>query len=46
MRYTAQLRERGALTLPSGVGERYHYGPGDPFTLVDIDGTIMRVPKV
>jgi bifunctional DNA-binding transcriptional regulator/antitoxin component of YhaV-PrlF toxin-antitoxin module len=46
MRYTVQLRDRGTLTLPSAVRERYHYGPGDVFTLVDLEGTIVLVPKV
>ena len=41
-----QLRERGTLTLPSAVRERYHYGTGDVFTLVDLEGTILLVPKV
>jgi bifunctional DNA-binding transcriptional regulator/antitoxin component of YhaV-PrlF toxin-antitoxin module len=41
-----QLRERGTLTLPSAVRERYDYGPGDLFTLVDLQGTIVLVPKV
>lgn len=45
MRYTVQLRDRGTLTLPSAVRERYHYDAGDVFTLVDLEGTIVLVPK-
>lgn len=45
MRYPVQLRERGTLTLPSALRERYRYAPGDVFTLIDLDGMIVLAPK-
>lgn len=45
MRFTIQLRDRGTLTLPRALRQRYHYGPGDVFTLVDVDGILVLSPK-
>ncbi len=46
MRFAVQLREHGVLTLPQGLRRRYRYGPGDFFSLIDLDGVMVLVPKV
>jgi AbrB family looped-hinge helix DNA binding protein len=41
---TVQVRQRGTLTLPAEIRERYRIEPGDTYRLVDIDGILMLVP--
>ena len=41
-----QLRQRGVLTLPRGVREKYRLEVGDPLTLVDLDGILLLSPKL
>ena len=43
---TIQVRQRGTLTLPSELRERYGLANGDPMTVVDLDGAILLTPKV
>jgi AbrB family looped-hinge helix DNA binding protein len=43
---TIQIRQRGTVTLPAAVREKYGLGDGDPLTLVDLDGAILLTPKV
>ena len=43
---TIQIRQRGTLTLPAALREKYGLGDGDPLTLVDLDGAILLTPKV
>jgi AbrB family looped-hinge helix DNA binding protein len=43
---TIQVRQRGTVTLPSTLREKYGLADGDPVTLVDLDGTILLSPKV
>ncbi|MHC4952555.1 MAG: AbrB/MazE/SpoVT family DNA-binding domain-containing protein [Planctomycetota bacterium] len=43
---TIQVRQRGNLTLPAALREKYGLGDGDPLTLVDLDGAILLTPKI
>lgn len=46
MSMTVQIRQRGALTLPSKLRDKYHITEGDTFTLIDIDGAFVLLPRV
>lgn len=46
MSTTIQVRDRGVLTLPSDVREKYGIQPGDTFRLVDLDGIFVLTPMV
>lgn len=41
-----QLRQRGVLTLPRNVREKYRLAEGDPLTLIDLDGVLLLSPKL
>ena len=41
---TIQVRQRGTLTLPAEIRERYNIQPGDSYRLVDLDGTLVFTP--
>lgn len=41
-----QIRQKGTLTLPARIRERYGLSDGDPMTVVDLDGAIVLSPKV
>lgn len=43
---TVQVRQRGSLTLPASLRERYHIKPGDTFRVVDLDGVFVLTPMV
>lgn len=43
---TVQVRQRGILTLPAELREKYGIRPGDIFRVVDLDGTIVLTPMV
>jgi AbrB family looped-hinge helix DNA binding protein len=43
---TVQVRERGVLTLPAELREKYGIRPGDTFRLVDLDGVFVLTPMV
>ena len=43
---TVQVRQRGTLTLPAELREKYGIQPGDTFRLVDLDGTMVLTPMV
>ncbi len=43
---TVQIRQRGVLTLPRKVREKYRLEEGDPLTLVDLDGVLLLSPGV
>lgn len=40
-----QIRQRGVLTLPSKIREKYRLEAGDVLTLVDLDGALILSPK-
>jgi AbrB family looped-hinge helix DNA binding protein len=46
MDVTLQVRERGVLTLPAELREKYGIRPGDTFRLVDLDGIFVLTPMV
>ena len=46
MEATLQVRQRGTLTLPSELREKYGIEPGDTFRLVDLDGIFVITPMV
>jgi len=43
---TIQVRQRGTLTLPADLRERYHITAGDTFRLIDLDGIFVLTPMV
>jgi bifunctional DNA-binding transcriptional regulator/antitoxin component of YhaV-PrlF toxin-antitoxin module len=48
-RYVVQMRDRGVVTLPKEVRERYGLSVDTPLTLIDWDGVLVlssRVPVV
>ncbi len=44
MEATVQVRQRGTLTLPASLRERYKIKPGDTFRIVDLDGVLILTP--
>jgi len=46
MDITLQVRDRGVLTLPADLREKYGIRPGDTFRLVDLDGIFVLTPMV
>jgi AbrB family looped-hinge helix DNA binding protein len=44
MSVTVQVRERGVVTLPAGVREKYGIRTGDTLRLVDLDGVLVLSP--
>lgn len=43
---TVQVRQRGTLTLPAELREKYGIETGDTFRLVDLDGIFVLTPMV
>ena len=41
-----QVRQRGTLTLPATLREKYGIQAGDTFQLVDLDGIFVLTPMV
>jgi len=46
MEENVQIRQRGTLTLPATLREKYGIKPGDTFRLVDLDGIFVLTPMV
>jgi len=46
MELTIQVRERGVITLPAELREKYNIENGRIFRLVDLDGIFVFVPMV
>ena len=46
MAETVRVRQRGTLTLPARLREKYEINEGDTFRLVDIDGVFVLTPMV
>lgn len=46
MSQQVQVRQRGTLTIPAGLREKYGIEPGDTFQLVDLDGIFVLTPMV
>ncbi len=43
---TIQIRDRGILTLPAELREKYQIESGDIFRLVDLNGIFVLTPMV
>lgn len=43
---TVRVRQRGTLTLPASLREKYGIEVGDTFRLVDLDGVFVLTPMV
>lgn len=43
---TVQVRQRGTLTLPAELRDKYGIEAGDTFRLVDLDGIFVLTPMV
>lgn len=46
MSRTIQIRQRGTVTLPAALREKYGLRDGDPLSVVDLDGAILLTPKL
>lgn len=46
MDLTVQVRQRGALTLPAELRQKYSIQEGDTYRLVDLDGIFILTPMV
>jgi bifunctional DNA-binding transcriptional regulator/antitoxin component of YhaV-PrlF toxin-antitoxin module len=46
MATTVQVRQRGTLTLPAELREKYGIEAGDMFRLMDIEGIFVLTPMV
>lgn len=46
MDVTLQVRERGVLTLPAELRQKYGIQTGDTYRLVDLDGMFVLTPMV
>ncbi len=46
MEATIQVRQRGTLTLPAELRDKYGIQSGDTFRLVDLDGIFVLTPMV
>ena len=46
MSFTIQMRQRGGLTLPADLREKYGIEPGDTFRIIDLDGVFVLTPMV
>ena len=46
MDVTVQVRQRGSLTLPASLRDRYKIKPGDTFRILDLDGILILTPMV
>jgi bifunctional DNA-binding transcriptional regulator/antitoxin component of YhaV-PrlF toxin-antitoxin module len=46
METTIQVRQRGTLTLPVELREKYGIREGDTFRLIDLDGLLLLTPMV
>jgi bifunctional DNA-binding transcriptional regulator/antitoxin component of YhaV-PrlF toxin-antitoxin module len=44
MDLTVQVRQRGALTLPAELRQKYGIQEGDTYRLVDLDGIFILTP--
>jgi bifunctional DNA-binding transcriptional regulator/antitoxin component of YhaV-PrlF toxin-antitoxin module len=43
---TIQVRQRGTLTLPAELRQKYGIQPGDTYHLVDLGGILILTPMV
>jgi AbrB family looped-hinge helix DNA binding protein len=43
---TVRVQQRGSITLPASLRERYNIKPGDTLRIVDLDGVLVLTPMV
>ncbi len=43
---TVQIRQRGTVTLPAKLREKYRLGDGDVLTVHDLGGSILLTPRL
>lgn len=43
---TIQVRQRGTVTLPSELREKYGIREGDTFRVIDLDGIFVLTPMI
>ncbi len=43
---TVQVRDRGVITLPAEIREKYNIDSGQIYQLVDLEGVFVLVPMV
>lgn len=43
---TIQIRQRGVLTLPNDIRDKYKIKEGDSYRLVDLDGIFILTPMI
>jgi bifunctional DNA-binding transcriptional regulator/antitoxin component of YhaV-PrlF toxin-antitoxin module len=46
MEVTIQVRQRGTMTLPADLRQKYGIRAGDTFRLVDLDGIFVLTPMM
>ncbi len=46
MEATIQVRQRGTVTLPAELREKYGIREGDSFRIIDLDGIFVLTPMV
>ena len=46
METTVQIRQRGALTFPAELRQKYGIREGDTYQLIDLDGIFVLTPLV
>jgi bifunctional DNA-binding transcriptional regulator/antitoxin component of YhaV-PrlF toxin-antitoxin module len=46
MEATVQVRQRGTLTLPAEIRQKYGIQASDTFRLIDLDGILVLTPMV
>jgi len=46
METTIQIRQRGTVTIPADLREKYGIREGDTFRLIDLDGILVLTPMV
>lgn len=46
MSTTVQIRQRGTLTIPTDLRQKYKLQQGDTFRIIDLDGIFVLAPMV
>jgi AbrB family looped-hinge helix DNA binding protein len=46
METTIQVRQRGTVTLPAEIRQKYGIQEGDSFRIIDLDGILVLTPMV
>jgi bifunctional DNA-binding transcriptional regulator/antitoxin component of YhaV-PrlF toxin-antitoxin module len=46
MSRTVQIRQRGTLTIPTELRQKYNLQQGDTFRIIDLDGIFVLAPMV